>query len=102
MRRRLALRRPAGLLQPLAEGTRAVREVRAVVRTADAGAGRRGIYGAERVAVLDVRNVDRAGEGGQERTPLHRLSGVLRTGLLAADHAEVGMGTGSEVATWRT
>ena len=90
VRRGLALRRPSRLLQSLFKGPRAVREVRAVVRTADAGAGGRRIYGAERIAMLDVRNGDRAGEGGQERTAVHGLSGVFRAGLLAADHAEVG------------
>ena len=65
------------MLQPLSQGPRAVREVRAVVRAADAGAGRRGVHGAERVALLDVRDSDRAGQGGAERTPLHRLSRVL-------------------------
>ena len=68
-----------------------MRELRAVVPRSDAGAGRRGLHGAERVAMLDVRDVDRAGEGGEERAAVHGLSGVLRTGLFAADHAEVGL-----------
>ena len=52
---------------------------------------------AERVAMLDVRDVDRAGEGGEERAAVHGLFGVLRTGLFAADHAEVGLVMMSDV-----
>lgn len=66
-----------------------MRELRAVVPRSDAGTGRRRVHGAQRVAMLDVRDVDCAGEGGEERATVHGLSGVLRTGLFAADHAEV-------------